>query len=182
MLKLKNSLQYYIERCYPYCCSLLVVFLLHRKELRLFEDVGYKELLNGLVTLDSIIIGFLGAMIPVILSMKNESKFVRYVFQNDTEGLFSKYMKATIFLGLLNAGVSLVLYVRNSLDEGLVNEIYYLWLFITVAFLLCTYRSMSHMINLVFRKDESLPEEEKKQTISTERERELKNKYKKKAE
>lgn len=179
-LKIIKTCEYYVERLYPYFCALIAVLWLYFHKINIVENVGFTELLNGLVTLDSIILGFLGAMIPVVLSMKNESKFVRYVFQNDKDGLFSKYMKSTIFLGLVNAGVSLLLHVRSAMSENAVSMLFYGWVFLSLAFLLCTYRSMSYMITLVFRKDEMLAEDGGKKTITSEREQELKEKYMKK--
>lgn len=56
-------------------------------------DKNYSDLLDGLVTLISIIIGFLGAMLPIVLSLKENSEFVQYIFKEDREKLFYKYMK-----------------------------------------------------------------------------------------
>jgi Na+-driven multidrug efflux pump len=111
--------------------------------------------LDGTISLVSIIIGFMGAIMPIILSMKNESKFVRYVFERDTEELFKKYLKITIKVGLTNAGLTLVMF----LHESFVNQfarlfIFYSWFITIMLFILLTMRSMSYMITIFFDKDD----------------------------
>ena len=176
--KIIRYIGYLVEQLYPYIGASIVAFFAYKKDINITADTGYVELLNGLVTLDSRIIGFLGAMIPVILSMKNDSKFVRYVFQNDKDSLFSKYMKATIFWGLCNAAISLLLHVKDSFKPKSIEVLFYVWVFVTITFLLATYRSMSHMITLVFRKDESLTDGQRDSVgPGAERRKELRDKY-----
>jgi hypothetical protein len=148
------NLGYYSERGYPYICSLVITIVLFRLKINISEIDDYKELLNGLVTLESIIIGFIGAIMPVILSMKNESKFVKYVFEKDKKNLFCKYLKSTILFGLLSASITLIMHIRTGMSSLVIKFAYYFWIYITVLFLILTYRSMSHMINLVFSKDD----------------------------
>lgn len=56
-------------------------------------------------------------------------------------------------LGIANVVTTLIQHVRGSIPTKMQIEVYYLWIFLTVAFLLATYRSMSHMITLIFAKD-----------------------------
>ncbi|OLS03302.1 hypothetical protein [Tissierella creatinophila] len=112
-------------------------------------------MLDGTISLVSIIIGFMGAIMPIILSMKNESKFVRYIFEKDTDELFKKYLKTTVKVGLLNAGFTLSMYLRDSiLKLNIKNFIYYIWMFSIILFIFLTMRSMSYMITIFFAKDE----------------------------
>ena len=172
-------IKYVFERAMPYAMALFVTAMGHRYKFNMIDDCGYTDLLNGLVTLDSIIIGFLGAVMPVILSLKNESKFVKYVFGKDKDDLFQKYLKVTVLLGILNAVTSLIMHVRMSLPKEWKMRIYFCWIFITVAFLAATYRCMSRMILLILAKDEDNRSNENcsKTQISESRSRELKEKY-----
>ena len=142
------------------------------------DEEGFTELLNGLITLDSIIIGFLGAVMPVILSMKNESKFVKYVFEKDEENLFCKYLKITLLLGICNVVFCLVLQVRKTILIEYRLMCYYAWIFFTIVFLMATYRSVSYMIALIFSKDEEDNIGDDNITISETRRDEVKQKYK----
>lgn len=172
-------MKYYIERGYPYMLATLASIILQRVT-GVMSNNNFEDLLGGLVTLDSIVIGFFGAIMPVILSMKNESKFVKYVFENDTEGLFIKYLKITIFSGLFSAGFSLALYLRDSFVHLFVkNSLYTGWIFFTVLFLATTYRSLSYMILLVFSKDDcKFNENSEEKRTKTKEELEMEEKYK----
>mgnify|MGYP000259643238 CR=1 FL=1 len=176
-----ENIRYYIERTYPYLLAGIVVILVVINKVNVMGNNDFKEALNGIVTLDSIILGFLGAIMPVILSMKNESKFVKYVFQNDKKHLFVRYLKSTVFMGLINAVFSLCMHLRGSMSKNIKFSMYYIWIFTAVAFLVLTYRCMSYMIVLVFRPDDGEIEknENQKKTVITDREqRDLKDYYK----
>lgn len=148
-----NRIKYYFERLYPYLFSLVLTFMAYKNSMQFFDNSDFKEVLNGVITLTSIILGFLGAIMPVIFSMKNESKFVQYVFQNDKNHLFESYLKATVFLGIVDATITLIMHVRDSLSDSSEEKLYYLWIFLTLAFLNATYRSMTYTIKLVFPRE-----------------------------
>ena len=103
----KINVLYIWERSYPHIIAIAITSILMFISFNPIESKQIDSLVEGIVTLDSIIIGFMGAIIPVILSMKNESKLVQYVFNRDKEGLFKKYISETIGYGLLDACVSL---------------------------------------------------------------------------
>ncbi len=159
-------LGYYFERGYPYIISAIVSWILFHLKIDIRTDGNYTELLNGLVNLESIIIGFIGAIMPAVLSMRNESKFVRYVFERDKRGLFGKYVKSTILVGLISASSSLIMQVRESMSDEISNNVYHFWIFISILFLILTYRSMSHMTSLIFAKDNGEEKEIKRQSVS----------------
>lgn len=181
----KNLAIYLLERVYPYGMALIAVLCCEYFNFNMMLDKGYSDVLDGLVTLDSIIIGFIGAIMPVILSMKNDSKFVKYVFENDTKNLFCKYLKTTLLLGICNVIITLIMHVTTTIPKEWRMKFYYVWIFITIAFLTATYRSMSYMITLIFSKDEeccitSEMRQNEKCEISEERSNELRQKYKNK--
>lgn len=177
--KISMRLKYLSERGYPYIIALIATITCEYIGFNMMVDEeGFTELLNGLITLDSIIIGFLGAVMPVILSMKNESKFVKYVFEKDEENLFCKYLKITLLLGICNVVFCLVLQVRKTILIEYRLMCYYAWIFFTIVFLMATYRSVSYMIALIFSKDEEDNIGDDNITISETRRDEVKQKYK----
>lgn len=171
-------MRYYLERVYPYGVAIILSVILQRVSIGIMENSCFNNLLEGLVTFDSIVIGFFGAIMPVILSMKNESKFVKYVFENDTQGLFSKYLRVTLLAGLCSAVLSLSMYIRDSfMHKEIKSLLYTVWVFVTSLFLMATYRSLSHMITLVFSKDNFSDESENKIREKSEKEIELEKKF-----
>lgn len=176
-----ERIRYYLERLYPYLISGFVLIIVHMWHIDFTDNTDLKEVLNGIVTLDSIILGFLGAIMPVILSMKNESKFVKYVFQKDKQHLFVKYLKITVLTGIVNAVISLSMHLRGNMSDNIRKVVYYSWIFTTLLFVILTYRCMSHMITLVFKTDEENEDglERKHSTrVPKEREEDLKKHFK----
>ena len=147
---MERRIIYYFERSYPYLAGIATVVACKRLNINIYVDDNYNDLLNGLITLTSLIIGFLGAVMPVLVSMKNDSIYVKYVFERDKDRLFMKYMKTALLFGILDVVMSLAMYVRSSFPIEWVSASYHAWILITVIFLIATYRSMSHMMSLVF--------------------------------
>lgn len=148
---------YLWERTYPHIIALVITIVLKCLSFEPLNSLQVDSLVDGIVTLDSIIIGFLGAIIPVIISMKNESKIVRYIFDRDSEGLFKKYILETIAYGLFDVCVSLSIYMRDIIhfDKG-VKLLSLLFMYMFFLFVLSTYRSMSSMLKLLFVDDETI--------------------------
>lgn len=148
---------YWAERLYPVILSGILTVLLIIIKIDPFQSKNINDVINGIVTLDSIIIGFIGAIIPVVLSMKNESKLVRYVFDKDKDGLFKKYLSSTIAVGLIDVCVSLLVYLRDIMtSEKTIFVLRAFFIFFFIFFMLCTFRSMSCMLKLIFSDDTKL--------------------------
>lgn len=176
---------YVWERIYPYFISLVIVVVFKFYEINLINDSNIDNALDGVNTMCALIIGFLGAMLPVILGMKNESKFVKYVFEKDKKKLFLKYLRETIITGLVASLVTIVMYFRDSIDNNRIKDIIFLaWVFITISFMICTYRCLSNMLALLFSDDKTLANSSSnlpfEKRIKTEEEEKLEEKYMKK--
>lgn len=151
------KIAYWWERVYPHVIALAATVILDKLSFQPLKSIQIDSLIDGVVTLDSIIIGFLGAIIPVIISMKNESKIVKYIFDRDKDGLFKKYILETIAYGLLDVCISLAIYMRDIINFKNSNRILsVIFLYMFFVFILSTYRSMSSMLKLLFVADEAL--------------------------
>lgn len=149
--------EYYLERSYPYVISLIIFILLKANEISFVKNNNLNDAIGGINTITSLIIGFLGAMLPVILGMKNESKFVKYVFENDKNKLFLKYIREDIIIGLVLLFISICLYFRYEKVLCIYRDfLFYIWVSLIILFLLVTYRCLSNMLNLIFSTDENL--------------------------
>lgn len=149
-----EKFKYIIERIYPYLIAACITFLVWYNKIDFIVSKNLNDALNGVISFDAIVIGFLGAIMPVILSMKNESKFVKYVFENDEKDLFKSYLFVTIKLGILNVILTLAVFLRDSYtQDNLVEILMHLWLLSLMSFMFCTMRSMGHMITLLFSKE-----------------------------
>ena len=120
----------------------------------LYQSENINSALEAVITVTSLIIGFLGAILPIIMSMKNDSKLVKYVFEKDKDKLFLKYIKHTLVIGIALIVIAMTVFFRDQYVGSWYEKynIVVLVYFVT-CFLLCTYRSLSNMLNLIFSND-----------------------------
>lgn len=169
----------YAERVYPYLVAAVLCAVLYKSGIDFSQNPKLDNLIDGIVTMESIVIGLMGAMIPVVLSMKNDSKFVTYVFENDTHHLFKKYLTVTIGEGILSLIVTLSMYIRDEYKEVILKIAYNVWLYLVLLFLFLTYRSMKYMIDIIFTPDLGGNEEDEEK-LDVQTSRSLREKYAKK--
>lgn len=149
-----ENIKYYFERSYPYIFAGVICIIIKKMNIDFFSGDSLKNALDAVNTIAALIIGFLGAILPVILGMKNESKLVKYVFENDKKRLFLKYIKSNVIIGLLLVFFTVSLYFENKYTWLRRKVLFDIWVFILCAFLLGTYRSLSNMLNLIFSTDD----------------------------
>lgn len=94
--KIIRSIGLIWERLYPYIIAVIVTVVVVKNKLNYVDNSSINDAANAVLTVASIIIGFIGAILPVILGMRNDSAFVKYVFSMDKENLFSKYVKEVL--------------------------------------------------------------------------------------
>lgn len=161
----KETAKLYAERLYPYVISAVITIIAIKFKVNFAFSKNLNSALDACNTVVALIIGFLGAVLPVILGMKNESKIVKYVFKRDKNKLFLKYIKSTILWGLVTVAVTISMYMINDFNYSIVGTIeFYVWIFLVVLFLILTYRSLKIMLDLVFLSDNDLPRKVKERT------------------
>lgn len=139
------------ENIYPLIGAVIIQYICWKYEINYIDSENLSDALNGDITIASIVIGFLGAILPVILGMKNDSVFVKYVFELDQDKLFLKYIRRTIASGIISIFVSMALFFRDMYEDNcLYDYAFYIWVGSLIYMLLCTYRSVSNMMELMF--------------------------------
>lgn len=151
-----EQIKYHIERMYPYILALIFAAGLFALKINFMDNENMNDVIDGVNTVTALIIGFLGAILPVILGMKNESKIVKYVFEKDENRLFLKYIKSTIIEGLFLVFFNIMLYFRVEIPEKYQWYFFIAWMFFIVCFLLLTCRCLLNMLNLIFMDDSEL--------------------------
>lgn len=150
-------MRYYFERGYPYLMGIVSIILLKIFRVNYIDSENITAALDCVSTICSLIIGFLGAILPVILGMKNESKFVKYVFENDKNRLFLKYIKETIFAGLITLLISVAMYFSKDIILSVVyNNVFCVWCGAVIIFIFLTYRCLDKMLELIFSSDSKM--------------------------
>ena len=145
------------ERIYPYVVAVVGVGLIRRScVIEFFSSENLNDALTAIITVTSIIIGFIGAILPVILSMKNDSKVVQYVFQRDRRKLFLEYIKSTLAIGLLLIVCSIIPYFSDLYED---TFFYKNWPYVVMYMKAKQLRQSAryNMLNLIFKSDDDLP-------------------------
>ena len=145
---------FWTERLYPTIISAVVMWLMWHKKVNFIDDPNIASVAGGILSVDAIIIGFLGAILPTVLGMRKDSAFVKYVFKADKKNLFREYVMAVLMTGIIVIVCSILIMFENSFQGTKLHEIiFYLWFFLIVLFLLCTYRCISNMLRIAFSED-----------------------------
>lgn len=145
------------EKFWPFALSTGIVIALVICKIDFVNSEALDPALTGIITIAALIVGFFGTILPVIIGIKNESKFARYVFERDKNKLFLKYIRSTLWIGILLMAFSVILYFAGDYTIKYADKVLFYadaWLFI--SFLACIYRSMNHMLKLVFLTDADL--------------------------
>lgn len=150
---------FWTERLYPTIISAVVTWLMWHKKVNFIDDPNIASVAGGILSVDAIIIGFLGAILPTVLGMRKDSAFVKYVFKADKKNLFREYVMAVLMTGIIVIVCSILIMFENSFQGTKLHEIiFYLWFFLIVLFLLCTYRCISNMLRIAFSEDKEVIE------------------------
>lgn len=143
-------IKYYFEKIYPVLLSIVCTIIMLYYKLNYINSKNIDNVAEGIITFVSLIIGFIGAVLPVVLTVKTESDFVKNIFMRGNN-LFVKYLKSTLLFGVLTIIVSILIYFRNEyINSEFYNYVFYLWTFIFISFVLMIYRFFSNMINIIF--------------------------------
>jgi hypothetical protein len=141
------------ERLYPLILSGIIgsIILLNGLKPNL---QGFEKVLDGIITFSSIVVGFLGALLAVILSLSN-TEVVKYVYSYTRDRTISKnkkivflsYCRQAIYFGFLCVLLSISMYLIK--DKKVLTEFqelaFYSWVYISLIFIGCSVR----IINLL---------------------------------
>lgn len=178
-----NQKEFSFEVVYPQIFSLIITIILF---FILDYDLLYKEydnLLNGTITFASIVIGFLGALLGILLSIK-DAEIVQEVFSDTKKEYLVMYFKHSLITGTIFIILSCILYYGEHMTDTLIiksislDQILILsWFFIFTFFILSSYRIISIMMRIVFKSPQS-GKKPHMESVEQDIEERLKEKYK----
>jgi hypothetical protein len=148
----------------------------------LINHNNFNKLLDGTVVFSSVIIGFLGVVLAILLSIRND-EIVKYIFNRKERTLLLEYFNHALISGFATIVITISLYFQNSIYRLQIGHFYignvpfYLWVFIIVFFIVSAARIIMIIMDIVF-----LPtKDEKKQgsvKLNQNKSNDLRNKYK----
>lgn len=143
-----------IESGYPYIGGIVAFFMLWWFKIDLSISPGLDNALNGIITMASLIICFLGAVLPLIVTARTDSRVVDEVFRLDINGLFFKYIKESVRVGLILVIACIVTYFRSEFSCKVAQKLLvYIDAYLLIVFLLCAFRSYSFIFRIMKLKD-----------------------------
>ncbi|WP_269318483.1 hypothetical protein [Exiguobacterium sp. KJ 601] len=118
-----------------------------------FTLEGYEKVIDGVITFTSIIIGFLVAILTILLSSRDSQIMNRILNGKEKEELRTYFLSSFIIGGLLVFN-SIIMYVARYFSSILVHIFFYSWIFLTAIFTIHLILFLSIIMKLLFQLNE----------------------------
>lgn len=129
---------------------------------------GFEKVLDGVITFSSIVIGFLGALLAIILSI-SKSNVIQHLYKHvhHTKGknYFYNYFQEAIIVGFIVVISSIFMYVFRKMTTlpWYGHMTFYIWIFSTAFFLAAAFRIINILMLTLFVESQKSHQEEYKQ-------------------
>lgn len=134
---------------YPWLFSLIIVYFGYK--INFHHSVSnFDKVLDGTIVFSSIVVGFLSALLGILISIRN-SEIVREIFEEKEKGTLKYYFYEAITLGFLVVGTSIVMHVLRGTNITVADIVFYIWNVLIVAFVPSTYRIVSILMSIFFK-------------------------------
>jgi ABC-type spermidine/putrescine transport system permease subunit II len=144
------------ERIYPIVFSITCAIIIYNQHIT-FNTIPKIELvLNSTVTISSILIGFLAAMVSILIAITN-SKVMDRIREGKAEHLLTSYIREAIISGIFLAVGSTIAFLFVDYKGKNADLIFSVWFFMFIHFLLSSFRILIIMLNIL----SSIPKEYK---------------------
>lgn len=155
-----KDISYYVERIGPYIIPIpiLCAFIY----LIVIDDIKrLTEAFTIYATIDTIIIGFTGTIVSVMMSLKYDSDLVKEILKDNR---FKSYVNECLVIGFIGAILTLLVIMLYEIENY--KKITDIFIYISVYFVLTTfttfYRFFKICMYLLFWEDETHEEKFKK--------------------
>lgn len=131
----------------PYIISLIflvIAFLLDWT----YKFNNYEKLLDSIITFSSIILGFIGVLLGILITIK-DTKIMKGIYENNYQNSLKNYFYESIFFGFIVVVISTVMYL--SIDYQYKIFVFYIWLFVISMFLLSSFRLITTLMEILFK-------------------------------
>lgn len=126
-------------------------------------DIDIKDdlslVLNAIISFTSVIVGFLGVLLTLIFSLK-DNPLVEFILGNEHyKNLVKHYFKFSIVVGFITILLTIIMFLKNTINNltwynldmpFLLNILKILFVFCVVCFMLSSYRLISIIIKIAF--------------------------------
>lgn len=141
-------IRYYI---FVYVLSLIVVVLGFIFEWT-YKIEKFDKVLDSVITFSSIILGFLGALLGILITIK-DSNIMKKIYKENHKKTIKFYFSEAIIFGFLVVIVSTILHLFVGSDKNYVQCVFFFWIFLTSQFFFSSYRVISTLMHIMFKSD-----------------------------
>ncbi|ATO38745.1 hypothetical protein GTID1_17100 [Geobacillus thermodenitrificans] len=160
MDRLTKIIHYFV----PLLIAQIVVFFLIKFGFD-YRVSNFDKVLDGAITFSSIVVGFLGALLGILVSIKN-SDIVSTIFESKERFTLKYYFNEAFTIGFLVVFLSCTMHVLRAKSSVTTDIIFYVWSIVTVAFVPSTYRIVSILMTVFFKSNIVISRPEDNNVIS----------------
>lgn len=144
-----------LERTWPYIAAFLFVTIWYFVGYDLSGSDGYNGALEASASMCSILLGFVAAIFPVVLSLRSDGNYVDTVIRQGGD-LLKSYNVEVVVSGFVLILVVIFNYFRNDARSYIKTLMFFMWLFCVVLFVGCCARCMYFLFRLVLKPDDKM--------------------------
>lgn len=154
---MKNTLLSFLEKYGPLLISVFLTSFFVYFEINWITNEDINHIAEVAITAASILVGLIGALIPILTGMRDTTKYIRLVMNTDGGKLLKKYSEKAILTGLIFIVVCLFVMFNKSYDRTFIyNKVFYIWLFTGFIFLTNSFRCLNFTLKLMYNTNESV--------------------------
>jgi hypothetical protein len=117
-----------------------------------YQIENFDKVLDSVITFSSIILGFLGALLGILITIRDSSIMIK-IFKENHKSTIKHYFSESIFIGFLVVITSTILQLFLSETDSWILYLFYGWLFITTLFICSSYRVIRTLMDIMFKSD-----------------------------
>jgi hypothetical protein len=145
---------------YPLLFALLMLWLSIEFNFS-YKVKNFDKVLDGSITFSSIVVGFLGALLGILVSIK-DSNIVKAIFETKEKYTLRLYFNETFIIGFAVVILSCTMHVIREYPSLWTNRIFYFWIIAVTWFLPSTYRIVSILMAVFFKTNNARADERPK--------------------
>lgn len=168
----------FVHGVYPILISIGLTFIGYQIGFT-HKVANFDKVLDGSVIFSSIVVGFLAALLGILVSIRN-TEIVKAIFDSQSKWTLKYYFYEAILLGFIVVFVSSAMHVMRGEETIISNVTFYAWNIVVFWFAPSTFRIVNVLMSIFFRTNasNSRPESNK---VSPEEESEIKKRLSKQA-
>lgn len=112
---------------------------------------NFEKILDSVITFSSIIIGFLGALLGILFTVK-DTQLVKDLFKEHRSTL-RYYFNEALITGFILIVLSAVFYIFKDKETDYVRYLFCTWIGFVSLFVCSSYRLISNLMSLLFNSD-----------------------------